>query len=82
MARLTRLDCQVRRLMNQSQQLVTAKAGHENARHNEVNSAIVERFKHWQPDHRSFDGVCPDRYTVAAPVWQEAKPWPAYALRT
>lgn len=67
--------------MNQSQQLVTAKAGHENARQNEINSALVERFKQWKTDHRSFDGVCPDSYTVAMPVWQEAKPWPAYALR-
>lgn len=75
-------DLQVRRLMNQSQQLVTAKAGHENARHNEINSEIVERCKRWQPDHRSFDGVCPDRYTVAMPVWQGAKPWPAESLRT
>lgn len=75
-------DVQVRRLMNQSQQLVTAKAGHENARHNEINSSIVERFQRWQMSSQSFDGVCPDRFSMAAPVWQEAKPWPAHALRT
>lgn len=75
-------DVQVRRLMNQSQQLVTAKAGHENARHNEINSSIVERFQRWQMNSQSFDGVCPDRFSMAAPVWQEARPWPAHALRT
>lgn len=74
-------DLNARRLLERSQQMVTAKAGHEHAERNEVMSEIVERHKAWQPFAGSFDGLCPDRCTTAMPEFTKALPWDPKALR-
>jgi hypothetical protein len=74
-------DLHARKMLDRSQQMVTAKAGHEHAERNEIMSSIVERFQRWQPRDKSFDGVCPDGFTTAMPMIGEARPWPANALR-
>ncbi len=74
-------DLTARRLLDRSQQMVTAKAGHEHAERNQTMSDIVERHKNWQPYAKSFDGLCPDRFTMAMPEFTEALPWNPKALR-
>lgn len=74
-------DLTARRLLDRSQQMVTAKAGHEHAERNQTMSDIVERHKNWQPYAGSFDGLCPDRFTMAVPEFTEALPWNPKALR-
>lgn len=74
-------DLNARRLLERSQQMVTAKAGHEHAERNEVMSEIVERHRAWQPFAGSFDGLCPDRCTMAMPEFIKALPWDPKALR-
>lgn len=74
-------DLNARRLLERSQQMVTAKAGHEHAERNEVMSDIVERHRAWQPFAGSFDGLCPDRCTTAMPEFTKALPWDPKALR-
>ena len=74
-------DLNARKLLERSQQMVTAKAGHEHAERNEVMSEIVERHRAWQPFAGSFDGLCPDRCTTAMPEFTKALPWDPKALR-